>query len=178
MKKFIKILPILALIFFANQQFAIAQKQPTKITPKPKPEPVNANITNNIRLTSKGFKVAKAYLVYEDETPVLPDNKVDTNQKVILRLIIDSGWTNLEQKAYPGASEKIVMLTGEIILKEDDLFSSYTETGVDINDAKYISLMAVITKMDYKKRQVIVSFKVWDKKGESTITGSYKLFIK
>jgi hypothetical protein len=150
-------------------------------TTKPKPEPKSqqvTNVTNNIKMVSNGFKVESAYLVFEDETPVPNDNKIDLNQKVNLRIIIDSGWTLVNGKVYPGGSEKIILSTGAVVLKSDDLFAAYTETGVDEADARYITLKAVITKMEDKSKHAIITFKVWDKKGRNTITGSYKLFIK
>jgi hypothetical protein len=152
-------------------------------TAKPKAEielssqPVT-NVTNNIKMTTNGFKIESAYLVFEDETPVPNDNKVDLNQKVNLRIIVDSGWSLVNGKVYPGASEKIILNTGASVLKSDDLFAAYTEAGVSPEDARYITLKAIITKMDDKKKHAIVTFKVWDKKGTSTITGNYKLFIK
>jgi hypothetical protein len=151
---------------------------------KAKPKPVQTgsqevtNVTNNIKMQSNGFKVESAYLVFEDETPVPYDNKVDINQKVNLRIIVDSGWAIIDNKVYPGASEKIILSSGGVVLKSDDLFTAYTETGVSPEDARYITLKAIITKIDDKRNHVIVTFKVWDKKGTNTITGSYKLYIK
>lgn len=154
----------------------------TKITkPKPKPEltpQTVTNVTNNVKMTAKGFVVESAYLIFDDETPVPSDNRVEINQRVNLRIIIDSGWNDTNGKVYPGASEKIILNTGYNVLKVDDLFEAYTETGVNPEDARYITLKAVITKIDDKKKHAIIFFKVWDKKGTSTITGNYKLFIK
>ena len=77
-----------------------------------------------------------------------------------------------------GASEKISLSNGSVVLNEPDLFTAYDATGVSPKDAGYITLKAVITQIDNKKLYIIVNFKVWDKKSSSVITGSYKFFIK
>jgi hypothetical protein len=100
------------------------------------------------------------------------------NQRVNMRLIIESGWSETDGKVFPGGSEVIKLNTGGVILQSDDLFKAYDETGVSPADARYITLKAIITSMTDKKKYVIVTFRVWDKKSTAEITGSYKLFIK
>lgn len=161
----------LVLFFFMMQLNAPAQKTAPKTVVKTK-------IKNNIQLKSNGFKIAEAYLTFDDGTPVPADNKVEVDQKINMVLIIDQGWKVTDSLVYPGASEKISLNTGYTILKEDDFFTAYDATGVSPADARYITLKAVITRLDDKKKYIIVNFKVWDKKGTSTVTGSYKFFIK
>ena len=170
--------PVILLLFILLQQQLVAQKTKPVAAAKPKPVAVQSKIKNNIQLKTNGFKVSEAYLIFDDGTPVPQDNKVDLNQKITLLIIIDAGWKVTDSLVYPGASEKVVLSNGYEVLNNDDLFTAYTEKGVNAADARYISLKAVITQIDNKKNYIIVKFRVWDKKGTSSLSGSYKFFIK
>jgi hypothetical protein len=178
MKRIINTMTLIAFCFLMMHLSASAQKTVTKTAVKAKPAVTVTKIKNNIQLKAVGFKISEAYLSFDDGTPVPADNKVELNQNVNLLLIIDGGWKVKDSLVYPGASEKIVLNTGYVVLKEDDLFASYDATGVSAADARYITLKAVITELDDKKKYMIISFKVWDKKSTSNVSGSYKLFIK
>ncbi len=138
----------------------------------------NENIKNGITFTSKGFIVSEAYLFFDDETPVPADNKVALNKNVNMLLIIDSGWTETGGRVYPGSKQILKLSNGAEILSSDELFAAFDETGVSVEDARYITLNAIVTELKNKKNHVIVNFRLWDKKGNAEITGSYKLFIK
>lgn len=144
---------------------------------KPPTAAQSSKFRNDIKLETDGLLVTQAFLSYEDGTLVAEGNQANVNQKVILRLVIDRGWTDANGKVFPGASEKIETNDGKVVLDEADLFSAYTE-GVDAKDAQYITLSAVITKLDKLYDYFVVNFKVWDKKGKASVTGSYKLYIK
>ena len=133
---------------------------------------------NGIKITSNGFKVSDAFLYFDDGKRVPANNRVAVNQRINMRVVIDSGWTEHEGKVYPGASEVIKMSGGQEVIRADDLFESFDETGVSAEDAQYITLKAIITKISDKKQYAIVTFKIWDKKGGSELTGSYKFFLK
>ena len=135
-------------------------------------------IRNGIQLKAKGFKVSEAYLVFDDETLVPEGNRVELNQNVNMLIIIDEGWTETDGRVFPGSKQVLKLNTGVEILNSDELFAAFDETGVSPEDAKYITLNAVITELKNKKNYVIVNFRLWDKKGRSEITGSYKLYIK
>jgi len=135
-------------------------------------------VKNGIKINAKGFKVAEAYLFYDDETPVPEHNRVELNQNINLLLIIDSGWSVLEGKVFPGSKQIIRTSNGVEMHDSEELFAAFNDTGVPEEDARYITLNAVITELSDKKKHAVVNFRVWDKKGDSEITGSYKLFIK
>jgi len=135
--------------------------------------------TNGIKLNAKGVVVKQAYLVFDDETKVPANNKVDLNQRVTLRIVLSKGFKEVKGKVFPGGSEKIVLSSGETILDSEDLYAAFDSTGASPTDALYISMKAVITEIKDKKNYVIVSVKIWDKKTEDNlITASYKLYIK
>ncbi len=178
MKQFIGI--IIALL----APFAMAaQVKPAKRVIKPVVKRSTAAVqlktfSNGIKIKSKGLVVSDAKLYFDDQSSVPADNLVEVNQRVNMLLTIDKGWSEIDGKVYPGGSEVIKLNTGTVILQSEDLFNAYDETGVSPSDAKYITLKAVITEMSDKKKYVIVTFRVWDKKSTAEITGSYKLYIK
>ena len=139
-------------------------------------EKASSKIRNGIQLKVNGLTVEQAFLTYEDGALVSNENKIDVNQKVVLRLIM-GGWKEENGRVMIGASEKLTTSKGQIILDTDDLFGAYPE-GVDAKDAKYITLSAVITRLDELYDHFLVEFRVWDKKGGADVTGSYKLYLK
>lgn len=134
-----------------------------------------SKIRNGIQLNAKGLKVEQAFLVYEDGSLVAEDNKAKINEPVKMRLII-SNWKEENGLVFADASEKITTSEGEVLVNEPNLFASYTD-GIKAADAKYIILTAIITKVDKLYDYFLVSFRVWDKKGDGEITGSYKLYL-
>jgi hypothetical protein len=191
---------LLAALIFSFAVAGFAQKTPVKkpVVKKPvavkpvvkapveqksavtisKPTEVNG-YANGIQLDVKGFTVKSAYLVFEDQKRVPADNKIDLNQQVSMRIILTTGFKEIDGKVFPGGSEKIVLSTGDVILESNDLFTAYDAVGVSPADAKYITMKAVITEIKDKNNAVIVSVKVWDKKSaDNEITGSYTLHIK
>jgi hypothetical protein len=167
---------ITAIIFTTT---TVAQK--TNPTKKPVAATAAApvsNLKNGIKLRIKGFKVSEASLYFDDGGSVPQNNKIEVNQRVNMRLVIESGWSETDGKVFPGGSEVIKLNTGAVVLESEDLFKAYDETGVSPEDARYITLKAIITSMNDKRKYVIVTFRVWDKKSTAEITGSYKLFIK
>lgn len=135
-------------------------------------------IANGIQIKATGgFKIRSAKLSYaESGEDVPPANTARIGQKVNLLIEIEEGWKVTNGRVRPGASEKIVTNTGSTILNEDDLFASLEDASAE--DARYITLNAVITSMTKKISYFIVSFRVWDKDGPGRITGSYRLKIR
>jgi len=62
------------------------------------------------------------------------------------------------------------------LLNEKDLFPELGE--IEWKRAQMLTLRAVITSLDKLYDYFLVSFRVWDKKGNGEVTGSYKLYIQ
>lgn len=157
-----------------------AAKPVAKAVAKPVSKTVAAvtkTFPNGISMTIKGFKVSEAALYFEDGTAVPENNTIELNQKVIMYAVLDSGYKVIGGKVFPGGSERIVLSNGYEVLNTEDLFGAYAD-GVTPEAGKYISLKAMMTELNDKSNTVQVSFKIWDKKGSSLITGSYQLRIK
>jgi len=135
-------------------------------------------IYNSIKLNTSRVKVKRAYLEFSDRTRVPDDNFVDFTQPIKLFLIIDSGWVEQDGQVFLGASEKIIVETGDIILDEADLFGSDTD-GISAADARVIALTASLQlRKNIPPTSFSVQFRVWDKRGDGYIEGSYMLFSK
>ncbi len=180
MKNFnVRLLLLLSVLSFSGLSLLAQKKKVVKKTIATKTVAVeNTLIKNGIKITSKGFTVSEAYLVLDDESLVPANNKVDINQNVNMVLIIDKGWTESAGRVYPGSKQVLKLSNGVEILNSEDLFAAFDDTGVSTEDARYITLNAVITEMKNKANHVIVNFNLWDKKGTATLSGSYKLYVK
>jgi hypothetical protein len=137
-----------------------------------------SEVKNNVGMSVEGdIKITKAWLSHEDGTVISDENTVGLGEKAILHLDID-GWKEDAGKVYLGASEDIKTNNGTEVIKADDIFSGYDATGIDPADAKLITLSAVITNQTGSIDYFVVSYKVWDKRSSSSVTGSYKMYIK
>lgn len=137
-----------------------------------------AKIYNNIQLKASGIKVEKAYLFLGSGEKVPDGNVVDFNGPIKLRLQLASDWTEENGKVLLGASEKIIDEKGDVVLQEDDLFAKYPE-GVTVKDSKIIFISAILKlKEGSPPTSFTVFFRVWDKRGDAFIDGSYQLFSK
>ena len=137
-----------------------------------------ARIYNNIQLNASGVKVDKAYLLFDDGQRVPDDNFVDFKSPVKMQILIDSGWVEENGKVLLGASEKIITEKGEVVVEEADLFQKYPD-GISVEDSKSIYLSAILKlKEGIPPTSFTVSFRVWDKKGDGSVEGSYKLYSK
>jgi hypothetical protein len=136
----------------------------------------NSKIRNGVQLQENGLHAEQAFLLKQDGSLINDDNKVQVGEQVLLRLII-SGWKQENNLVFPEASEKIATNTGVVFLDEPALLGSSIPDGTTLENAKYLTLYATITKLDKLYDYFVVSFKVWDKKSNNSLTGSYKLYI-
>lgn len=136
-----------------------------------------SKIKNNIQLEEHGMKVEQAFLLFDDNTLVPESNETTVGKKIFLRLILYKGFKEKNGKVYPGASETIETNDGQVVLNENDLFSAYA-SGVASADAQFITLTAVITKLDRLYDYFVVKFKVWDKNSDGYVSGSFKFYVK
>ena len=175
MKKIITPISLLLYVLLGSCNFTVEHKQTND--EKNVAKKGSSKIRNGIDLHTKGnLKVSQAFLLFEDGSLVPPTNETKVNQEVTLRLILETGFTENNGKVEIGASEKIETNTGQLVLDEKDLFKDLGE--VDAERAKALTLKAVITRLDKLYDYFLVSFKVWDKKGNGEISGSYKLYIQ
>ena len=137
-----------------------------------------AIIYNGIQVNAHKVKVNKAYLVLKNGERVPDDNFVDFTQDVKMILLINEGWVEENGKVLLGVSEKVVAENGTVLLDQEDLFSSNTE-GLTAADAKILGLSVTFDHVTIgQPTYMSVYYKIWDKKGEGYVEGSYKLYSK
>ena len=101
------------------------------------------------------------------------ENKIDVNDEVKMKLVM-SGWKAENDRVFAGASERVLTSEGDTVLNEPDLFTG----NIDAEDAKYINLSVNITKITKIVDYFLVEFRVWDKKTNADVSGSYKLYLR
>lgn len=136
-----------------------------------------ATIYNGIELTTHKVKLNKAFLIYENGDKVPDDNFIDFKDAVTLVLQIDSGWTVIGDRCWLGASEKVISETGKVIGEKNDMIADLAE-GYPAEDAKIIRLSMGVNVTSGSPTYFTIPFRLWDKKGEGYIEGSYKLYSK
>jgi hypothetical protein len=139
----------------------------------------DTRVYNDIKVKSYKAKLKRAYLQFEDGTRVPDDNFVNFSQPVNLILDMDGGWVVEGGKVFLGASEKIIGENGQVLVDAEDLFSAYTNDGISATDAKRVNIEAAIQlRENAPPTSFSVQFRVWDKKSDGYIEGSYMLFSK
>jgi len=139
-------------------------------------EKKSSKIRNGIILKENGLKVEEAYLVTNDGSLMSNENKIDVNDVVKMKLVM-TGWKAENDKVFAGASERVLTSEGDTVLNEPDLFKNFAE-NIDAKDAKYINLSVNITKITKIVDYFLVEFRVWDKKTNAEVSGSYKLYFR
>jgi hypothetical protein len=137
-----------------------------------------ARIYNNIQVKTSGIKLDKAYLLTGDDKWLPEDNSFDFKGPVKLQFKFASGWQEENGKVFLGASEKIVSEKGEVVLEKADLFETYTD-GIPAEDSRSIYITALLKlKEGSPPTSFTVFFRIWDKKGDAFVEGSYQLLYK
>ena len=138
----------------------------------------DTKVLNEIEIeTSGGLKVSQAYLTYGDTESLVPaGNQTTIDRPIKLVMLIAEGWEEEGGEIAIGASERIDTNTGENVLTTGDLFEQYESMPAAYGNK--VNLSATITEMQKEYDHFVVSFRVWDKKGNGEITGSYKLYVK
>jgi hypothetical protein len=146
-------------------------------THEKKTDTQNSKIRNGILVQSKGVNLEQAFLLKEDGTLLPEDNKIEVKQKIKLRLIAN-GWKEQEGRVYVEASQKVIKNNGEILLDQANLFEADSIESISAEDAKYINLSFWLNEIYELFEYLTVEFKIWDKKGEGEVKGSYRLYLK
>ena len=136
----------------------------------------NSKIRNSIELKEDGLKVEQAFLLKDDGTLIDDNNKTQVGERISLRLIIN-GWELKDGKVFPDASEKVSTNTGQVFIDEKSLFGASTPDGTTPENAGVITLFATISRLDKLYDYFVVSFKVWDRTSNKSVSGSYKLYL-
>lgn len=142
-----------------------------------KKEESEIQILNDISITTEGdVEVYRTFLSYEDGSLVPSSNTTSLGKPIYLNINITKGWHEENGEVSLGASERISTDNGTVFLDAGDLFKN--RNSLNAEDAKFIRLKAVVNSMTGPINYFVVDYKVWDKKGNGEIKGSYKFYIE
>lgn len=139
-------------------------------------KPSNNKIKNGIEIREYGLHVEEAYLINSGGQQLNEDNKVQVGDRIYLRLMIN-GWQQKDGRVFFDASQKTATSSGETLAANSSMFGLVYTAGVAFKDAKYISLYQKIGKLDNSQRHIIITFKIWDKITNKSVSGSYSLYM-
>lgn len=133
-------------------------------------------IRNQIQFKeSGGLHVENAFLMLEDGTLVSEDNTIKKGERVKLILKL-SGWKADDGKVEIGAGQQLLSSDERLILREPDLFEK--NSIVSDEDAKVITLTMEVLNTETIYDFYQTDFKVWNKKADQSVYGSYRFKIK
>lgn len=150
-------------------------KDTTEEKAKPRKER-ESGISNGIKVKASGIKVEQAYLILNDGSGerVGEDNKIDFRSGVRLMLEVDNNWVAKDERVWLGASMTVTGENGEKVIDEEDMFAAYETEGLPAKDANIISLSVKFKDRSEEGPLTFdVKYRVWDKKGDAFIEGSY-----
>lgn len=137
----------------------------------------NTKIKNGIELHEHGLHVTDAFLTNANSYMIDNSNKVHAGERVCLRMIV-KGWSEKEGKVFLDASQKVTTSAGAMLTYNASILGAAFMFGVTPKDAEQILLYQPIGRLDKPVDYVLISFKVWDKTNNNSVSGSYKVHIE
>ena len=139
-------------------------------------KPSNDKIKNDIKIKENGLHVEEAYLTNDAGQNIDDNNKVETGERVCLRLVID-GWQIKDGKVFLDASQKVATSSGTFLTSNPSILGPVYTDGAAPKDAKYVLLYQRIGQLGNTKDHIVITFKIWDKTTNKSIDGSYELYM-
>lgn len=127
----------------------------------------NKDLLSGLTLSNNGLSYSEGYLSMDNQK--LSSNKFPMDKVIYLFFDGVEGFQETEGKVFLGASLVVTDASGNKILEEADLFASYNESGVSVEDAKKISLNLKIGNPMKVGAKYVWKSKIWDKKGKGVI---------
>ena len=136
----------------------------------------NPSFLNNINIETVGnLSIRSAYLSDKAGNLVPPKNLVQPGEAVYLTLLVSKGWTAIKGRIHIGASQTILTDIGEPVLASGDLFAGRQE--IPEKEGEHLQLQTIITNSRSSIRHFVVQFRLWDKRGNASASGSYRLYL-
>jgi hypothetical protein len=136
----------------------------------------NNKIKNGIEIKENGLHVKEAYLTNNNQSLIDDNNKVKVGERIYLRLLID-GWTLKNGRVFLDGFQKTSTSTGITLADNPSIFGLMYAGGADPQSAKSVSLYQNIGRLDKHYDYILISFKIWDKTSNKSVTGSCKLHV-
>ena len=136
----------------------------------------NDKIKNGIEIYEDGLHVEQAFLTNGDQSYINDDNNVKAGEHICLRMIV-KGWKEKNDKIFMDASQKVSTSSGVLLTSSPSIFGITLMYGSVPAGADHILLYQTIGRLDKPVSYILISFKVWDKTSNRSVSGSYKLHI-
>lgn len=132
---------------------------------------LNFTVKSNdkIRSDPKGVTYDEIYLYSKGKEKVITDGKIDFDDNIYILVEGLKGFKEDNGLVFPGLSLSAVDSEKNPVLKNDDLFSEYTETGVALSDfSSRVSAQFKISGTVFSN-PLTVEIIIWDKKSDSRL---------
>ena len=137
----------------------------------------NDKIKNGIELKENGLHVEEAFLTNLNGQYISNDNKVQVGDHVYLRMVID-GWQVKDGRVFLDASQKVATSSGETLVDDPSIIAPVYTAGATPAEAKYVMLNQKIGRLGDPHDYIIITFRVWDKTSNKSVSGLYKLYLQ
>ena len=162
----------------SNEEYTIKVKMWDKKSKGTFTAKLSFKVEANKNITIEKYKAecAEIYLFSKDSKKIVI-NEISQNETVYMMFEGLSGFTEIKGMVYPGLAIKGTDKSGNTIVDIPDLFSMYTETGINITDFKE----QVSARFNFEDMQlappVKIEIMVWDKKGDAKVKAAVELKI-
>lgn len=136
----------------------------------------NAKIHNGIQLQEDGLQVEEAFLANGSRMQINDSNKVKVGDRISVMLVVN-GWKEKDGKVFLDASEKISTIDGNVLSNNPSILATAFPGGVLLQDATHLLLYQNIGRLKNYDEPIVVSFKVWDRLTNKSLSGSCKVFV-
>jgi hypothetical protein len=136
----------------------------------------NNKIKNGIEIKENGLHVEEAYLTNNNHSVIDDNNKVKVGERVYLRLLID-GWTTKDGRVFLDGFQETSTSTGITLAANPSIFGALYAGGADPQSVKSVLLYQNIGRLDKHYDYILISFKIWDKTANKSVSGSCKLHV-
>ena len=137
---------------------------------------VHKDLTSGLTYNYHGLGVDEVFLTINGEA--IRGNQFTAGSTVVMNFKGVSGFTNQNDKVYPGLSVKVTDPEGTVLLAAEDLFSQYDETGLDIDQAGELSSNLTIGDPMQVGKSYLWHISIWDKQHDGLIEANLNFNVQ
>jgi hypothetical protein len=118
------------------------------------------------------------YLFSKEKDRVITDGKIGFNETVYIIFEGISGFHEENGKVFAGLKLQTTDNVQNVILSYDDLFESYEETGISVDDFKTQINASIIFREGEVVNPVLCEVTIFDKKSDASVKATTELFLE
>lgn len=140
--------------------------------------PFSVTENENIKVEKNIATCNEIYLFSKEKNKTITDGKVGFNETVYVIFEGLSGFHVENGKVFTGLELKATDNAQNVILAHDDLFKSYEETGINVNDFNAQIYASIIFTEGEVVNPVLCEVTVFDKKSDASIKAQTELSLE